>query len=299
MQFDTQFTINQGAFFNTSIGGGGAGVARVLGTNQGFGLVGTFGNDNGIAISTDLGLTFASMNASLTLPSNFGTFPTTTTFFVTGATAPQSADDNTGGGTTTTGGGSTTTGGGSTSAATGVYRITPHLSIVAEKNGPARHVFEHPVAATGGSVRGRSLQTGGYAGEVTKTTDGGNTWTTVFSSTGAFAVNGIDSIDGKAVAFVAEAATGSSAGAFIYTAKDGSTFTQTLNTTTAGASLVDIRALSATEFWAVGGVATSSAISASFYHSVDGGNTWTLDTSLPNYFATGIECHVASGSCWA
>jgi len=50
----------------------------------------------------------------------------------------------------------------------------------------------------------------------------------------------------------------------------------------------------ASEYWAVGGNIGSTAITASFLHSTDNGKTWTVDTSLPNYFGTGIDCVAGS-----
>jgi len=41
-------------------------------------------------------------------------------------------------------------------------------------------------------------------------------------------------------------------------------------------------------YWAVGGVISSSDLTASFYVSTDNGNSWKQDTTIDNYFAVGI-----------
>jgi photosystem II stability/assembly factor-like uncharacterized protein len=297
-QYDAQYTVNTAGNFNTSLGGAGAVASRVIAGNAGFGIVGQFGNTNGVAISTDFGLTFTtSADCNLTTPTGFGAFPSANAIYVTGATVPSSGDDNTGSSTSS----GTSTGGSSTSGAEAQYatkRVSSRISIVAERNGPARHEIDYGKST---SLRGRSLQTNGsYAGQVAQSTDGGKTWATTLDTQGQFALNGIDCADTTHCCTVGEAADGAAAGAYIYcTSNGGSSWTQTYNTTVIGASLVDIRAVSSTEYWAVGGTITTTAISAEFLHSTDGGNTWTIDTTIPDYFGTGIECVASANQCWS
>lgn len=67
------------------------------------------------------------------------------------------------------------------------------------------------------------------------------------------------------------------------------------------AELIDVRAVGDNTYWAVGGVISSSDLTATFYVSTDNGNSWKQDTTIDNYFAVGIDCNVAASSytCWA
>jgi len=110
---------------------------------------------------------------------------------VTGATVPPSGNDQT---TTPTTG--TTSTGGTTSVsapAATVSHITKRMSIVHTRGGRARHVFETPAVQSVTLRGGRHLQSNntGYSAQISKTTDGGNTWTSQYYSTGLFAMNGI------------------------------------------------------------------------------------------------------------
>ncbi len=98
---------------------------------------------------------------------------------------------------------------------------------------------------------------------------------------------------------VGEALSGADAGAYITCSFGNPTarWNMTHNDTTAGASLIDIRAVSATEWWAVGGYVTQSSLSAVWWHSLDGGKTWTADTTMNNYYATSISCN--NGHCFS
>jgi hypothetical protein len=296
----TQFSWNRGAFFNTSVGGAGGVNARVLAGQAGFALIGQFGSSNGVATSTDGGVTFTAVSAGLTTTAGFGSFPTATTWYVTGGDAPAPSNDQTDQPTT----GTTSTGGTTTSPSETAQvfkkRVSSRVTIVAERNGPARHVFSLP-SASSFSLRGRALQGNntGYDAQITKTTDGGQTWTSLFSNTGLYAMNGIDCRDANNCCAVAEASSGTAAGAYIFCATDGATFTTTYNSTNPGDALVDIRAVGTSTYIAVGGNIGASSISASWLVSNDNGQTWAVDTSLPNYFATGIECLAGSSSCWS
>ena len=48
---------------------------------------------------------------------------------------------------------------------------------------------------------------------------------------------------------------------------------------------------------AVGGTVGASSLTGTFLTSTNNGGTWAVDTSLPGYLATGIECK--GTACWA
>merc|ERR1712146_485712 len=64
-------------------------------------------------------------------------------------------------------------------------------------------------------------------------------------------------------------------------------------------SLLDITATgTAGEYWAVGGTLSSLDANATFYHSTNSGNSWTLDPTISGSYASAVDC-VDSKHCWA
>lgn len=123
---------------------------------------------------------------------------------------------------------------------------------------------------------------------IAKTTDGGKTWSTVFSKMGEFYFNGIDCWDAMNCAAVGEADSGSAPGARIYVTSDGGkTWERTMFNAGAENSIMAIKYISATELWASGG-AMVSGIPGHFHHSTDGGKTWTMDT-VPGAYGTSLS----------
>lgn len=113
----------------------------------------------------------------------------------------------------------------------------------------------------------------GYSAGIMKTTDGGKTWEAVFKNfkTGDdIYPNGIDCFTEDHCIAVLE---GNSA-RIIVTHDGGKTWKQTLMDDDPHSSLMDVKMLSATEAWAVGGHPAQEDFEGRFYHSLDGGNTW-------------------------
>ncbi len=75
-------------------------------------------------------------------------------------------------------------------------------------------------------------------------------------------------------------ADGGSPGARIYVTHDGgNTWTKAFTDTAQDASLMRVHAVSESEAWAAGGhVIGGIETYGTFYHSVDGGKSWALDT---------------------
>jgi hypothetical protein len=119
----------------------------------------------------------------------------------------------------------------------------------------------------------RTAQVGndtGYAASITKTTDGGKTFTTVFSdSTTGFYFLGIACTDENTCSAVAE---GKDIGSFIQQTTDGGVTWTTTWTGPLGTALAGITMLDANNGWACG---LSSAGASLLLVTADGGNTWT------------------------
>ena len=81
----------------------------------------------------------------------------------------------------------------------------------------------------------------------------------------------------------------------------GATWVDTFRDTDADSSLLDIAALSPLEYWAVGAeLGAVGPRNPSFFHTTDGGNTWTNGTwtvDMLFMYAVAIDC-VPATNCW-
>jgi hypothetical protein len=281
----TQFSLNSGTYFNSSLlGGPGGGVyARTFYTpSEGFVQIGVFtDNTNGLNTSPDGGLSWTKSDASNALNETGAVGAACQPggiWYVVGADGPQQVAAD-------------------LENDPSVARImrpvrNGRIAVVVRKDGSTETVTRQPNTAPGLGDP--------YRAQLAKSTDGGKTWNLLHFEHGRYFYQGIDCSDaaGQNCCMVGEADSGDFAGAYIRCFHDGGVnLTINYNDTTLGASLIDIRAVSATEWWAVGGIITQSTISAYWLHSVDGGNSWTLDTRMDNYYTTSINCN--AGGCFS
>ena len=74
----------------------------------------------------------------------------------------------------------------------------------------------------------------------------------------------------------------------------------TYNSTTAGASLLDVRSVGTPGgYWAVGGIINGAPEASVFLYSGDYGHTWTPDSVLTGTYATSVDCSVNTQECWS
>jgi photosystem II stability/assembly factor-like uncharacterized protein len=147
----------------------------------------------------------------------------------------------------------------------------------------------------------------GYEAQIARTTDGGATWSTVFSSSGAFYFNGIECASDQDCCAVAEDegppyTNSSDAGTYVFCTTDGgATWVDTFRDIDSASSLLDIAALSPLTYWAVGAeLGPVGPLYPTFYLTVDGGKTWTSGTGTDDMllmYAVAIDC-VAGVNCW-
>jgi len=266
--FGELYSDNGGKTFQRSLGGGLSQSVRYIGLNgdggHKYGVTGQYGRKQGVAISVNSGKTFSAYDAGLSTLARYGAFPTETTWYVAAGEWP----DN------------------STSTAAPVK---------------ARH-FRHgrtQLLKADGTLNLNSNPTPdndiGYKAQITKTTDGGKTWSSVFFENNTFYFNGIDcSPNNENNCCAVGEADGTEGGGRIHcTADGGKTWTRNFwapSTSTTHYSLLELRFSSDTDVWAVGGALTEVSPSAWFVHSTDGGKTWTPDASLlRGYYALGIS----------
>lgn len=138
---------------------------------------------------------------------------------------------------------------------------------------------------TKGDESSKSKKDDGYSAGIMKTTDGGKTWKAVFKNfeTGDdIYPNGIDCFTEDHCIAVLE---GNSA-RIIVTRDGGKTWKQTLMDDDPHSSLMDVKMLSDTEAWAAGGHPVQGEFEGRFFHSLDGGDTWTKEAIKGMYIVS-------------
>ena len=291
---------------------------------------GLFSESNGPAVSINNGANFSADNiTSLTTDSRYGAFPSATTWFIAAGDWPgEGSDDNTGTTTPTTPGGMGGGGplfkraGAAVDPAHYAPGVAPGSSLV-KRQGARLHL----VRAPGGELRwaqvlreavlpanahhsGSSGALGGgqapstWAAQIAKTTDGGKTWSVVFSKIGAFYFNEIECTDVNNCCLVAETGGGNGtegAGTWFHCTSDGgATWVETQANPDPDSSLIGVAALGPTEFWAVGAeLGLITPLYATFWQTTDAGQHWALmNKNLSLQYAIDINC-VQGANCWA
>jgi len=135
--------------------------------------------------------------------------------------------------------------------------------------------------------RESDLVDNGWKAQIVKTSDGGKTWTSLFYDEGNFYFNEIDCADETHCCAVGEADTSAAPGVRIYCTSDGTTFKRVLFNADADFSIMAIQAISQSEWWAAGGDMGSS-FTGYFWHSTDGGDTWTTQT-IPGVYGNSLS----------
>lgn len=239
-----------------------------MGNGQ-FGFVGEtsgFVGLQGVMISTDSGRDWVAANwpaniSALLAPARYGAFPSAQAMYVTGGAWPQTnrfghADDC--------------------------------VPLSAKTCVPG-------TAKAAAHMRQRySKGNGAYAAIITKSTDGGKTWTVQFQDNGNFYMNDISCADENTCFAVGEGfSDGGAAGARIYgTTNGGATWPLLYTDKTNNASLMRVHAVSATEAFAAG--------SGTIYHSTDAGASWVLEGSFSGVGDfTGFACTAGGTACFA
>lgn len=138
----------------------------------------------------------------------------------------------------------------------------------------------------------RDTNTTGWFGAVSKSTDGGNTWTQVLSTnleTDYIYFNEISCGTESNCVVVGEG--DNAAGGYLtvaYTTVDGgATWEQTFSSS--DVSLMSVRFVSETEVWIAPTKKSGRTLSAEFMKSTDGGKTFTLVQSLDNCMAADMD----------
>jgi hypothetical protein len=137
------------------------------------------------------------------------------------------------------------------------------------------------------SAQGLTKSNNRYAGEILKTVDGGETFTSVHSTVGSIYFNGIDCASEDVCMVTAEGNNDQNDTGSIWGTKNGGETWELLMEDPEGGSgvgLFQVRMLSELEAWAVGGN-LGIPFEARFFHTTDGGVTWEVE-KVPQVYAT-------------
>eukprot|EP00048_Salpingoeca_helianthica_P014461 m.221809 g.221809 ORF g.221809 m.221809 type:complete len:410 (+) comp15890_c1_seq1:57-1286(+) len=274
------YSADGGKSFHLSVGGGLSQSVRHVGstpTNHKFAVTGdyTARHKDGVALSVDSGRTFTAYDASLFTEARYGAFPTETAWYVAAGEWPQSpqpgpSDDDDGG------------------LSPRQAAFLQRKSQIFNRAGRLAYRPGQPLESLSDDAAGGN---GTYCAQLSKSTDGGITWKTIFAENHSFYFNGIDCSPADpnhccavGEGFAQPPVPSTEPGARIHCTRDGgATWNRTYwnpETASGAFSLMEIRFANATEIWAAGSKIANFP-SAMWVHSSDGGKTWT--TSIPDH----------------
>jgi photosystem II stability/assembly factor-like uncharacterized protein len=246
--------------------------------------VGTWAPDgNGMLVSTDSGATDSRINWPLVAEARYGSFPDDNlqTAFIAGGDFPDTnldIPDN-----------------------YHLHRFNHKIAFVISKNGKDVQMISSKYLKAAKKNKDEAAArppppppppTIQWAAAAAKTSDGGQTWTTLINQTWydpayGYYFNQISFVDDNNGWIVGQGqyADGSSFGQVIYTSNGGQNWTTQLNIT--NAEFTAIQMVNATTGWAAGGIyPPKGAFEATFWFTNDGGNTWTATGGTIKDFAT-------------
>ena len=243
-------------------------------------LANAFNAAQTLSHSTDGGVSFANVKMTGTLPTDNCTFARyqtivdANTWFVTFGSDPHKQGPHTH----------------QPGPPTAPQKVHLSKSFYAKKNGKGKYELEKYTLAEQRAMNGGKLREAGcpYSAAVQRTTDGGQTWTTVFSSINegyemdfiscSSSTNCVASADGYDDASINPAK--------IFATTDGTTWHETLSFTSNSTAHIYSTALSFVpgkplEVWVAVCFDTVSGMFTEMYGSTDGGMTWPKNWRLP------------------
>jgi len=236
-----------------------AGQPGSFATTGQFSFFGSNATINGIAFSNDNGASFSFVDVGGdpdNAPARYGSFPTTSVGFVASGSWPPSKKP---------------------------LRGTPITRNIHLHHG-------EKIASVHFELEHEDVEAGGWIGVLQRSTDGFQTWETVFTND-TFYFNQI-SCPSAQVCFAA--GENDNNGYTYRTTDGGNTWEEVL--VAPNTSIMTAFALSESEVYIAGGVLSGFSPSGSVYHSTDGGNTFTL-TTVPGYYFTDLS-FVSSNQGW-
>jgi photosystem II stability/assembly factor-like uncharacterized protein len=227
-----------------------------------YGIVteGEGGKKNGVATSVD-GKVWK-FTTDLGLPDAYGAryaaFPTDDTWYVTAGTWPENENRN--------------------KKNKGAGRaVTSRIRVSDEHKMEVTHERKGLVGGAGPDD--------GYYAAIMKTTDGGKTWTSVYRKENAgIYPNGIHCHTTMHCVAVLEGERAK----ILVTRDGGTTWKETMNDEDKDASLMAVFMIDGKEGWAAGGHMSLAAFEGRYWHTLDGGDTWTKE-AIPGLYIMSFD----------
>lgn len=199
----------------------------------------------------------------------YGAFPNETTWYVTLGTFPTSASANDQGTSTTR-----------LTQSVAVNPETTQFEIDLDK-------AERKVGRGSGAVDCSQDPHNCFSAAIAKTTDGGETWTVVYEN-----VNKGDNIYPNGIHCISTthcvAALEGDTARILMTTDGGQTWNETMHDPDPKSSLVSVRMISEEEVWVSGGHMAQLSFEGRFWHSLDGGKSWTKE-AIPGLYTFSFD----------
>jgi len=221
-----------------------------------YAFVGDFGDDRGVSFSVDNGFTWRRSNAPcrpFPIQCRYGSFVNQQTWYVSGGNFPRNLD----------------------TTAENVTYHSEHFAYSTERS---------KVRVYHGLFKSQAPSLNDYTAYVWKTSDGGQTWSTVFSAIEqGYYMNGMDcSSNTRCWA----AGDGRPFGSLIVATRDGGASWSRQLVLPPGTSMSSLVMLDDNEGWACG--ANLNTGQATFYRTLNG-QTWTLHSSVPGFSCSSLN----------
>jgi len=231
----------------------------------GFGAAGDFNQDNGASVTTDQGKDWGNYDIGVDYWSRYGSYPSATTWYISAGWWPGYYDFH-------------------HPEAEGIHVLSQKIRLNHETG--VEYLFN-----AGNIQPGRRLLQTGYAAAITKSSDGGKTWTTVFQDLGNYYFNAIDCPTETDCWIVGESESDSPQPGvrILHTGDGGKNWDVQMYNASSDYSLMDISMLNTTEGWAAGGKLTEADFEGHFWHTTDGGKTWTLENLVKNVYGNDLS----------
>lgn len=244
-----------------------------------FALVGQFGGNtsNGIATSSD-GVQWTPVNMKgvneTLFPARYGAFPSATTWFVTAGLFPAN----------------------NVNAKAG-RSLTHRVSLVEdEATGKTTVAFDKGdhTLNDDGPAKCSVDPDNCFSATIVKTTDAGKTWKQVYTNINTgdnIYPNGINCFSTMHCVALLEGDTAR----ILVTHDGGATWNETMHDTDSASSLVSVFMIDDKEVWASGGHMTQADFEGRYWHSLDGGSSWTKEAIPGLYIFSFDMISAASG----
>lgn len=226
--------------------------AKVIKESGEYAIAVNGGKTNGVALSTT-GYFWKNINMkgvdAATYPARYGAYPSATTWYLTAGTFPTNNSD--------------------------AFKHVNSKLMINKKNG------KYHVAGNGFDIKGSppsavatASAVDGFTAGIFKTTDKGASWTQVFKDvSNTIYPNGIDCISEDHCIAVVEGTNCQ----ILVTTSGGKNWTMANEDTDAACSLTYVAMISETEAWVGGGHMAQFDFEGRFWHTTDGGKSWTKE----------------------